>query len=116
MASAGPSPPVLIEKRNARSAIWHFFGYEPDEHGQPKNPSQPRCKRCHGIVPTKGANTTNLAAHLHDKHPDLFKEFKEVGSLNESLKSAHELGERVDSMAKTSKLGTSSSSSLFPAE
>ena len=89
-ADAGSSPPVLIDKKNARSVVWQYFGFEPNEHGQPKDTSKPRCKRCNRIVPSKGANTSNLTSHLQDRHKDLYKEFREVCTINESLKSARE--------------------------
>ena len=85
MASASESDSgdsVLIEKENARSVVWNYFGFETDGHGKPKDPYRPTCKRCRRIVPVKGANTTNLAKHLQDRHQDLFKQFKEVGNFD----------------------------------
>uniref|UniRef100_A0A671SCA6 BED-type domain-containing protein n=1 Tax=Sinocyclocheilus anshuiensis TaxID=1608454 RepID=A0A671SCA6_9TELE len=66
--------------KHSRSAIWKYFGYETNEHGKPKDTSKPICKSCYRAVLTKGANTSNLAKHLKDRHPDLYKEFREVGN------------------------------------
>uniref|UniRef100_A0A671RC50 BED-type domain-containing protein n=1 Tax=Sinocyclocheilus anshuiensis TaxID=1608454 RepID=A0A671RC50_9TELE len=80
MASAAPPRPALVDKEHSRSAIWKYFGYETNEHGKPKDTSKPICKSCYRAVLTKGANTSNLAKHLKDRHPDLYKELREVGN------------------------------------
>ncbi len=80
MASAAPLRPALVDKEHSRSAIWKYFGYEANEHGKPKDTSKPICKSCYRAVLTKGANTSNIAKHLKDRHPDLYKEFREVGN------------------------------------
>uniref|UniRef100_A0A671QLV8 HAT C-terminal dimerisation domain-containing protein n=1 Tax=Sinocyclocheilus anshuiensis TaxID=1608454 RepID=A0A671QLV8_9TELE len=60
MASVAPPRPALVDKEHSRS---------------PKDTSKPICKSCYRAVLTKGANTSNLAKHLKDRHPDLYKEF-----------------------------------------
>uniref|UniRef100_A0A672RI62 BED-type domain-containing protein n=1 Tax=Sinocyclocheilus grahami TaxID=75366 RepID=A0A672RI62_SINGR len=80
MESVAPPRPALVDKEHSRSAIWKYFGYETNEHGKPKDTSKPICKSCYRAVLTKGANTSNLAKHLKDRHPDLYKEFREVGN------------------------------------
>src|SRR4029434_4096093 len=44
------------------------------------------CTQCYPVLQTKGDTTSNLAKHLKDRHPDLFKEFKESYQ-SDSLKS-----------------------------
>ena len=51
------------------------IAYEADDHGVIIKPQKPLCKRCYRGLQTKGGNTSNLAKHLKDRHPDLFKEF-----------------------------------------
>jgi len=54
-----------------------YFAYVADSHGKPTDTYKPVCKRCFKCTQAKGANTSNLAKHLADKHPDILKEFKE---------------------------------------
>ncbi|KAA0721363.1 hypothetical protein E1301_Tti023538 [Triplophysa tibetana] len=77
MACAAPPQPALVDKEHSRSAIWNYFGYEANEDGKPKDTNKPICKSCYRAVVTKGANTSNIAKHLKDRHPDLYKEFRE---------------------------------------
>ncbi|XP_066568488.1 GTPase IMAP family member 4 isoform X2 [Amia ocellicauda] len=72
MAAAAPK---LVDKEGARSEIWHFFGFQAAESGGPRH-SAPLCRRCFKACTAKGGNTSNLAKHLSDKHPELFKRFK----------------------------------------
>ncbi|XP_057709649.1 E3 SUMO-protein ligase ZBED1-like [Corythoichthys intestinalis] len=69
--------PRLVEKEDARSEIWRYFAYRADEEGNAADTSKPVCKRCHNATHAKGSNTSNLAKHLADNHPDLYQEFKE---------------------------------------
>ncbi|KAL1250025.1 hypothetical protein QQF64_021030 [Cirrhinus molitorella] len=69
--------PQLVEKVDARSEIWHYFAYIADSQGKPTDITKPICKKCFNPTQAKGANTSNLAKHLADRHPDLYKEFKE---------------------------------------
>uniref|UniRef100_A0A3Q3Q9S5 BED-type domain-containing protein n=1 Tax=Monopterus albus TaxID=43700 RepID=A0A3Q3Q9S5_MONAL len=80
MSSAVPPGPSLVDKQHSRSAIWNYFAYEANDDGKQKNTSKPLCKSCYRALPTKGANTSNLAKLLKDRHPDLYKEFREVGN------------------------------------
>ncbi|XP_062377677.1 uncharacterized protein LOC134066362 isoform X3 [Sardina pilchardus] len=70
--------PRLVEKQGGslRSHVWKYFAFEADNQGLIINSNKPVCRRCHRIVQAKGGNTSNLAKHLKDKHPDLFREFK----------------------------------------
>ena len=70
--SAPAAPPRLVEKADK------YFVYVANRKGKPTDTTKPICKRCFKSVMTKGANTSNLAKHLADRHADLFKEFKEL--------------------------------------
>jgi len=67
----------LVDKPGAPSATWNYFGFKTNEHGEAVNTVAPLCKRCYKTCLAKGGNTSNLAKHLKDKHPDLHKEFRE---------------------------------------
>ena len=71
---------ILHNKENSRSAVRQYFAYEADAEGKAKDCNTPICKRCFRTVTTRGGNinVTNLAKHLKDRHPDLFKDLKEV--------------------------------------
>lgn len=69
-------PHRLVEKRACRSHVWKFFAFEADQQGLIKDLNKPVCKRCHRTILAKGGNTSNLAKHLRDKHPDLFRDFQ----------------------------------------
>ena len=72
---SGPANrPMLVEEADARSEIWKYFTFVADSEGKPTDTTKPVCKS----VMTKGANTSNLAKHLADRHADLFKQFKEL--------------------------------------
>ena len=77
LAMASPEL-MLVDKENSRSAVWQYFANEADAEGKAKDLQKPICKRCFRAVTTRGGNTTNLAKHLKDLHPDLFKDLKEV--------------------------------------
>ncbi|CAM4652314.1 unnamed protein product [Leuciscus chuanchicus] len=69
--------PRLVEKDDARSEIWKYFAYLADSDGKATDKSRPVCRQCNKQIQTKGANTSNLAKHLADKHGELHKEFKD---------------------------------------
>ncbi|XP_057710245.1 E3 SUMO-protein ligase ZBED1-like isoform X2 [Corythoichthys intestinalis] len=60
---------ILISKPNATASVWEYFGFKPNEDGEPGNKDEPVCKICFDVVSTKRANTTNLHAHLRHHHP-----------------------------------------------
>lgn len=76
-AAATITTPQLVDKSGAQSAIWNYFGLKTNEDGEAINSDAPLCKRCYKTCVAKGGNTSNLAKHLKDKHPDLHKEFRE---------------------------------------
>ena len=59
------------------SEIWNYFGYEADCEGKPIDTQRPVCKTCFKATQAKGGNTSNMAKDLSDRHPELFREFKE---------------------------------------
>ena len=67
------SPHLDLLTKKAQKVV-----FEADERGAIINPQKPLCKRCYRGLQTKGGNTSNLAKHLKDRHPDLFKEFKVI--------------------------------------
>ena len=76
-AAATSNTPQLVDKLGAPSAIWNYFGFKTNEHGEAINTEAPLCKRCYKTCLAKGGNSSNLAKHLKDKLPDLHKEFRE---------------------------------------
>ncbi|XP_032432377.1 zinc finger BED domain-containing protein 1-like [Xiphophorus hellerii] len=62
----------LVSKPNATAAVWEYFGFKPNDRGEPLNLCEPVCRICHKIVATKGSNTTNLYVHLKHNHPVKF--------------------------------------------
>ena len=49
-----------------------YFGYEADTEGKPID-----THRTFKSTQAKGGNTSNMAKHLSDRHPELFRKFKE---------------------------------------
>ena len=82
MAESGMSAPAnhprLVNKADAQSEIWKYFSNVADSKGKPTVTTKPVCKQCFKSVMDKGANTSNPAKHLADRHANLFKEFKEL--------------------------------------
>ena len=74
-AGALADRPRLVLKK--RSEIWKYFGYEADCEGKPIDTQRPVCKACFKATQAKGGNTSNMAKDLSDRHPELFREFKE---------------------------------------
>lgn len=73
--------PILVENAKGKSAVWKYFAFDADESGEPTNNDRPVCKQCFKAVATKGDNTTNMAKHLKDKHPNLYSQMKQVCKL-----------------------------------
>ena len=70
----------LVQKKNAKSEIWRYFGMKANRKTIPVAgaESKPTCKTCYKDVPSKGGNTTILFGHLQDQHPTLYKEAMKV--------------------------------------
>ena len=62
--------PTLVKKKNTESATWNFFALKADEHGVsiPSEEHRPICKIYYKSVLCKSGNTTNLFAHLRERH------------------------------------------------
>ena len=65
---ANPPATDLVSKKNTKAFIWKYFGFIPDENGQPTG--NPRCCLCELEVLAKDSNISNLYSHLRHKHPD----------------------------------------------
>ena len=60
---------ALVAKKGTSSPIWQFFGFRPDESGQPRDTTEVVCKICSGVIRAKDGQTTNLHDHLRVRHP-----------------------------------------------
>lgn len=68
--------PWLVNKKDRRNEIWNYFAFVTDREGKPTVTLKPVYKTCHKGVQTKGGNTSNMAKHLADRHPMLYKNSK----------------------------------------
>lgn len=59
--------------KKVKSVVWEYFGFT--NKTQQKDDT-PTCRKCLKKVPAPQANTSNLRAHLREKHPDLFAEIQ----------------------------------------
>ena len=86
----------LVQKKNTTSQVWHYFGFDPDSNGRPKNCDTPKCKLCLVCVAAKWGNTSNLLNHLRKHHPE---EYSSVVKSTEKHKhkSAQEDDDHCDS-------------------
>ena len=71
--------PRLVERKDARSEIWKYFGYEADTEGKPIDIHRPVCKTYFKSNQAKGGNTSNMAKHLSYRHPELFRVQRTTG-------------------------------------
>lgn len=69
---------VLVAKKGTTSPIWQFFGFRPDESGQPRDLTEAVCKICSCVIRAKDGQTTNLHDHLRVRHPANENERKKV--------------------------------------
>ena len=51
----------LINKKNCRSKVWIYFGFEPDERGQVEDRERPICRLCAKKVVAKEGNLISVA-------------------------------------------------------
>ena len=58
-----------MKKKNASAPVWDYFGFTPDEKGEPANPDEAVCTICLKKVAAKDSNTSNLHSHLKVHHP-----------------------------------------------
>ena len=67
MVSHAPSD--LVSKKNTTSAVWQYFGFQPNEKGEAVNIDEAICKLCDKKVTTRDGYTSNLRTHLRINHP-----------------------------------------------
>ena len=101
----------LVKKQNTTSAVWTYFGFEPDQEGRPKDDSKPVCKLCLDkgttrVVATKGANTSNLLSHLKTTHPSVYVQVKPAASNGPSTSSLAKRTGGQQSLAASFSKGT----------
>lgn len=66
-----------IQKNYRTSRVWKYFEVaKVDNQGVILDLQKAISKQCHRTFQTKGGNASNLAKHVKDRPPDLFKEFK----------------------------------------
>ena len=59
----------LVSKCSTKAFIWKYFGFEPNEKGNPQSKNHPKCCLCRLEITAKDGNTSNLNSHLKNKHP-----------------------------------------------
>ena len=62
--------------------IWKYFGFQPDDKGNPRWKDQPKCRLCKTEIAAKDGNATNLYSHLKNKH---LEEYRAVRSITGSI-------------------------------
>ena len=77
-------PVELIAKKNTTLKVWKYFGFVPDEDGNPINSDKPKYKLCFKSVSVKWANTSNLLSHLKFGHATKYREIKRSEDSSES--------------------------------
>ena len=77
-------PVELVAKKNTTSKVWKYFGFVPDEDGNPIDSDKPKCKLCFKSVSMKWANTSNLLSHLKFSHATKYREIKQSKDSSES--------------------------------
>ena len=73
MAKDTTSSRLLLDKPNTKYQVWRHFGLVSDTDGKPKEMDKPKCKLCFEEVIARFRNTSNLFAHLRNKHPLVYK-------------------------------------------
>uniref|UniRef100_A0AAR2JYW7 BED-type domain-containing protein n=1 Tax=Pygocentrus nattereri TaxID=42514 RepID=A0AAR2JYW7_PYGNA len=80
----------FVSKPHSTAPVWEYFGFKPNERGEPINVNEPVCRLCFKTVSTKAGNTTNLRSHLKHNHPAQFSELKTKTSAGEGSSRAGE--------------------------
>ena len=63
----------LVDKTNTKSQVWKHFRLVLDTDRKPKEMAKPRWKLCFEEVIARFRNTSNLYAHLRNKHSLVYK-------------------------------------------
>lgn len=69
----------LVAKKTAKAPVWDYFGFQPDEKGEPLNLCEPICRMCSKPVLSKASTTSNMIMHIKYNHP---VQFSELGKKN----------------------------------
>ena len=76
MCRSSCRPSSACIKKYVRNKIWKYFGYEAECEGKPIDTQRPICKTCFKVTLAKGGNTSNMAKHLSDRHPNFSESSK----------------------------------------
>ncbi|XP_072014539.1 uncharacterized protein [Amphiura filiformis] len=91
----------LLMKKNAKSPVWMFFGFQPNEDGQPKDKSSPMCILCKRTFSSKDGTTTSLMGHLKRAHPEEYGICKDVEHENKTRDEYVEIAQPSTSYTPT---------------
>jgi len=75
-----------VAKNNAKSKVWKYFRFIPNEDGSPSDSNSPKCRLFLKDVSVKWANTSNLLSHLKLHHIDKYREISHAQSCARSSK------------------------------
>jgi len=62
----------MIAKPNATASVWEYFGFKPNEQGEPINTDEPVCRICSKVVATNKKRQHSKLACLKNNHPTQF--------------------------------------------
>ena len=67
-------PELVAKKGSKKSPVWTYFGFLPNEKGEPIDLNMAICRfpNCKEKVKLSSANTSNLLRHLRNHHPQEF--------------------------------------------
>ena len=63
----------LVEKKNTKSPVWHYFAFEADASGKPKDIDKPKCKLCQEDISPLRKHQQSLHAHQEQTSINLFE-------------------------------------------
>ena len=70
----------LVSKRNTKTFIWKYFGFEPNKKGNLRSKNHPKCRLCQLEIAAKDRNTSNLYSHLKNKHSEEYDIVQKVAA------------------------------------
>lgn len=59
----------LVAKKGTTLPIWQYFGFWPNERGEPRDASEVVCRICANVIRAKDGQMKNLHDHLRVHHP-----------------------------------------------
>ena len=102
----------LVAKPKCVSGVWGYFGFIPNDQGQPQNINEAICKLCFrstGHLPkpvaVHGGNTSNLFSHLRVRHAAVHAEVKAAMATKEASKSTCKSSHQQVTLADTLNKG-----------